>query len=435
MSGKIFLNYRRDDSRWPTLSLYNLLAQALPRDQLFMDVEGYIRPGDDFVEVLEEQVSACEVMIVVIGPQWLALLEKRLNDPADFVRVEIATALARQITVIPVLVDGASMPGASQLPEPLKALSRRQATRLSHDRFNADGQGLVKVLQESLGRKKALAAASGDPALRVQPGSGESFRDGDASWAPEMVVVPAGAFMIGTAQAEIDALCKECKDPPEWFKREAPQHEAAIAKPFAVGRYAVTRGEFAVFVREADHQIPDSWCNPGFAQDDSHPVVCVNWYDAKAYVKWLNGKTGKDYRLLSEAEWEYACRAETMTPFWWGASISTDQANYEGNFSFGGSRKGEYREKTMPVKSFQPNPWGLYQIHGNVWEWCEDCWNETYAGAPADGSAWTTGDCSLRVSRGGSWNDVPQDLRAAYRYGNASVDRDYNAGFRLARTL
>ena len=153
MSGRIFLNYRRDDSRCPTLSLYNLLAQVFPREQLFMDVEGYIRPGDDFVEVLEEQVSACEVMIVVIGPQWLSLAGEdgspRIADANDFVHIEIATALARKIRLIPVLVDGANMPKEAALPEPLKALTRRQETWLSHDRFNTDGQGLVKALRRA----------------------------------------------------------------------------------------------------------------------------------------------------------------------------------------------------------------------------------------------------------------------------------------------
>ena len=197
MSGKIFLSYRRDDSRWPTLSLYNLLAQTFPRERLFMDVEGYIKPGDDFVEVLEVQVSACEVMVVVIGPQWLSLTSKdggpRIHDPRDFVHIEIATALSRKIRVIPALVDGAHMPDEGALPEPLKGLTRRQAIRLSHERFAADGQGLVDALQEVLGgNAKPAWAAVGDPALKVRPGSGEGFRDGTASWCPEMVVAPAG---------------------------------------------------------------------------------------------------------------------------------------------------------------------------------------------------------------------------------------------------
>jgi len=441
MSGKIFLNYRREDTRWQTLSLFNLLAQAFPREQLFMDVEGYIRPGDDFVDVLETQVSACEVMIVVIGPQWLAAGpdgRRRLDDPHDFVHIEIATALSRKIRVIPVLVDGASMPGAGALPEALRPLARRQATRLSHDRFNADGQGLVTALKESLGAiKPRPVAASGDPAPRVRPGSGESFRDGEARWAPEMVVVPAGEFLMGSPENEEGR-----------YDDEGPQHRVTIAKPFAVGRFAITRGEFSAFVDEAGHKIPDeaftyeggkwelrkgrSFRNPGFSQDDSHPVVCVNWDDAKAYLKWVSAKTGKDYRLLSEAEWEYSCRAGTATPFWWGSSVSTEQANYDGNYTIGGGKKGEYRQKTVPVKSFQPNPWGLYQVHGNVWEWCEDCWNGNYNGAPVDGSAWTSGDCTRRVFRGGSWSNYPQNLRAAFRSNFDPQNRIYGRGFRVA---
>jgi formylglycine-generating enzyme required for sulfatase activity len=442
MSGKIFLNYRRDDSRWPTLSLYNLLAQGFPREQLFMDVEGYIRPGDDFVEVLEEQVSACEVMIVVIGPQWLSLTDDsgspRIADAKDFVHIEIATALTRKIRVIPALVDGASMPKESALPAPLKALTRRQAIRLSHDRFNADGQGLVKALQESLDGKKATAASS-DPALRVRPGYGESFRDGDASWAPEMVVVPAGSFLMGTEQAEIDAHCKKYTAIAEYLRQEGPQHRVTIAKPFAIGRFPVTRGEFTVFVKETGHSVPNeegsSFRDPGFAQDESHPVVCVCWADAKAYANWLSGKTGKDYRLPSEAEWEYACRAGTLTPFWWGSSISTEQANYDGTYTFGGRSKSEFRKRTVPVKSFEPNPWGLYQVHGNVWEWCEDCCNESYKDAPASGSAWTAGNCANRILRGGCWNNDPWHLRAAYRADDTAGSRDDSVGFRLARTL
>ena len=459
MSGKIFLNYRRDNSRWPTLSLFNLLAQSFPRERLFMDVEGYIKPGDDFAEVLEAQVSACEVMVVVIGAQWLSL-EKggrpRIHDPRDFVHIEIAAALARKIRVIPALVDGARMPDESELPEPLQGLARRQAIRLSHERFAADGQGLVKALLEVLGGVPQPPPVITDPALKVRPGSGEGFRDVAAPWCPEMVVVPSsismpgGAFLMGTAQAEIDKLCKEYKDWAEFFKGEAPQHKVTIAKPFAVGRFAVTRGEFAAFVSETGYSVPDeaytwegskwelrkgrSFRNLGFTQDDSHPVVCVNWDDAKAYVEWLSGKTGKDYRLLSEAEWEYACRAGIQTPFWWGSSISAEQANYNGNYTYGGGKKGEYRQKTVPVKSFQPNSWGLYQVHGNVWEWCEDCWTENYHNAPSDGSARATGDCSRRVLRGGSWISGPQLLRAANRIRYLADDRLYYCGFRVART-
>jgi formylglycine-generating enzyme required for sulfatase activity len=139
--------------------------------------------------------------------------------------------------------------------------------------------------------------------------------------------------------------------------------------------------------------------------------------------------------LLSEAEREYVTRAGTNTPFWWGASISTSQANYDGNDTYSGGVKGEYRQKTVPVDSFQANPFGLYQVHGNVYDWVEDCDHDSYAGAPSDGSAWVSGDCSRRVLRGGSWGIVPWGLRAAFRVRGTSDFRGSGIGFRLGRTL
>ena len=152
----------------------------------------------------------------------------------------------------------------------------------------------------------------------------------------------------------------------------------------------------------------------------------------------LSGLTGKDYRLPSEAEWEYCCRARKGkdTPFWWGSSISTSQANYDGNYTYGDGPKGEYRKQTVPVDSFAPNPFGLYQVHGNVLEWCEDNWHEDYSeNPPTDGTAWKGGDASLRVLRGGCWDDFPHILRSAYRYWDRPDYRDLNVGFRVARTL
>jgi formylglycine-generating enzyme required for sulfatase activity len=212
-----------------------------------------------------------------------------------------------------------------------------------------------------------------------------------------MVVVPAGKFMMGSTPSEIAALHSA-----DFWKNEGPQHEVTIAQPLAIGRYAVTFAEW-------DACVADGGCN-GYRPDDEGwgrgklPVINVSWDDAKAYALWLSGKTGKTYRLLSEAEREYAARAGTTTAFWWGSSISTSQANYEGNCTFAGGAKGVYREKTVSVDSFAPNPWGLYNVHGNVWEWVEDCWHETYQGAPVDGSAWTTActDGSARVARGGA---------------------------------
>jgi len=277
------------------------------------------------------------------------------------------------------------------------------------------------------------------------PGAGKAEWFKDHEHGPEMVVVPAGSFTMGSPASEPERESRQ-------EGTEGPQHKVTIAQAFAVGRHAVTRGQFAAFNNNSGHKAEGariwkgdkwehdreaSWRAPGFAQDDSHPVVCVSWEDAKAYSAWMEQVTGRPYRLLSEAEWEYCCRAGTTTPFWWGLSITPAQANYDGNYVYkGGSSRGEYRKTTVPVGSFAANPWGLHQVHGNVWEWCEDVWHDTYDGAPLDGSPWLQGgDASRRVLRGGSWFYIPRNLRAAYR-GRFPLDDRYSIlGFRLARTL
>jgi formylglycine-generating enzyme required for sulfatase activity len=162
-------------------------------------------------------------------------------------------------------------------------------------------------------------------------------------------------------------------------------------------------------------------------------VINVNWIDAQAYVKWLSEKTGNDYRLPTEAQWEYVCRAGTTTPFWWGSSINTDQANYRGDYPYSDGKKGEYRIKTLPVKSFQPNPWGLYQVHGNVWEWCVDDLRPYSVDTVTDpvGSL----DGPVRAQRGGSWDYDARRLRAAYRDADVRGNRSDDTGFRCARVL
>ena len=227
---------------------------------------------------------------------------------------------------------------------------------------------------------------------------------------PEMVVVPAGSFMMG----------------------DAPQHPVTIARPFAVGRFAVT-------IDEWDACVADRGCGllVNYSDQGRQPAHYMTWYDAKDYVKWLSRKTGKTYRLLSEAEREYVTRAGTTTRFWWGNSISTSQANYDDDYSDYGGRKGVNRDRILPVDSFKPNPWGLYQVHGNIDEWVEDCWHENYQGAPSDGSAWTSGDCEARVARGGYYSSRDDDLRSAARGHEPADDSSITIGLgvRVARAL
>ncbi len=267
----------------------------------------------------------------------------------------------------------------------------------------------------------------GKHAHRLKPGM--VFRDTPDS--PEMVMVPPGEFMMGSPEGEEGRT-----------EAEGPQHKVTISKTLAVAIYTVTLGDFEKFVKETGYQVPnraytyenDKWeerddrffRNPGFEQAENNPVVCVNWNDAQAYINWLNGKTGKQYSLLSEAEWEYSCRAGKDTHYWWGNDITQDLANYSRNIG-----------KTVPVDHYKPNPWGLYQMHGNIWEWCQDKWHGNYEGAPVDGSAWISSSANEvggRVLRGGSWSIIPLCLRSAYRYVNQPTDRVSVVGFRISRT-
>jgi formylglycine-generating enzyme required for sulfatase activity len=255
----------------------------------------------------------------------------------------------------------------------------------------------------------------------IKPSSGKSTWFIDCDGCPEMIVIPAGEYMMGSPVNEIARA-----------DDEGPRHTVSISRPFAVGRFAVTFKEWDLCRKEGgcnDYRPDDrSWGR------DKRPVISVSWNDTQLYIVWLSKRTGKTYRLLTEAEREYVARAGSTTPFWWGTSIAPTQANYIGNLTYGGGRPGDNRKKTVAVDTFQPNPWGLYQVHGNVWEWVEDCWNGSYSGAPIDGSAWLTGNCQRRVLRGGSWGNNPRNLRSAVRYA-LPIDHDDSFGFRVARTL
>ena len=239
---------------------------------------------------------------------------------------------------------------------------------------------------------------------------------------PEMVVIPAGTFMMGSPDSEVGRAANE-----------NPQHNVTIAKAFAVGKFAVTFDEW-------DACVAAGGCNGYKPADEAgrrgrHPVVNVSWDDAKSYVAWLSRTTGKTYRLLSEAEREYVARAGSTSPFWFGTTISAKQANYNGQIVYASGEKSEFRKRALPVDFFAANPFGLYQVHGNVYEWTEDCWRASYAGAPIDGSARTRVDCDARTLRGGSLTDAPDVLRSAARSGFASSERSSRIGFRVARLL
>jgi len=244
---------------------------------------------------------------------------------------------------------------------------------------------------------------------------------------------------------------------PGFRGRSEPQHRVKM-KAFAAGRFEVTRGQYRAFVEATgrgsdgcfvwagtDFRWDDArdWRDPGFPQDEQHPATCVSWEDAAAYAAWLAGRTGRKYRLPSEAEWEYAARAGTATARYWGdeAGASCEHANAADRATAAqvpGTRDwtivdcDDRYPYTAPVGRLRANAFGLHDMLGNVEEWTQDCWNGNYRGAPADGSAWAAGDCEQRTVRGGSWLDAPVGVRAAYRVGSPTVVRVYRRGFRVA---
>lgn len=257
----------------------------------------------------------------------------------------------------------------------------------------------------------------GQFADRLKPGT--VFRD--VEYGPEMVVIPAGNFLMGSPENE-----------EGYYRIDGPQHRVTVARSFAFGRYPVTFEEYDQFCCKTGR-------NPPSGKDGARaclPVINVSFVDAEAYLAWLSNIAGQPYRLPSEAEWEYACRAGTTMPFWTGETISTDQANYDGNHTYGSGKKGEYRAQTSPVDAFESSGSGLYDMHGNVWEWCADHWHENYEGAPTDGSTWSEGgEAWQTVVRGGGWACFPEICRSACRSSGARDDRDKYSGFRAARTL
>ena len=321
---------------------------------------------------------------------------------------------------------------AGGLPDPVRAQQETVFWQSAANSTNAaDFEAYLarwpNGVYASLARNRlaALRAPTPNPSATARPdpdpvpthADGDEFRDCPSC--PKMVAIPAGTFRMGSGPDDDEAL-----------DRERPRHRVRVGR-FALGRYEVTRREYRAFAEATGAD--DSWRDPGFAQDDRHPVVNVSWRDARAYVQWLSRETGERYRLPSEAEWEYAARGGTTTRRHWGDS-SSSQCGYA-NGTVASCDDGV--ERTAPVGSYAPNAFGLSDVLGNVWEWTDDCWHEDYAGEPPDdGRAWTrAGDCGRRVLRGGSWYNLPRSLRSAARPWNLAGTRDAFTGFRVARTL
>jgi formylglycine-generating enzyme required for sulfatase activity len=243
---------------------------------------------------------------------------------------------------------------------------------------------------------------------------------------PEMIVIPAGRFLMGSGKGEAGSTSDE-----------SPQHLVNFVQPFSVGRFPITFSEWDACVAAKGCSYRPSDRNWGRG---SQPVIGIQWDEAKEYVAWLSRTSGKTYRLLTEAEREYVARAGTTTAYWWGDRFEPTHANCAaGNAALSSASLDELSipvvNRTVPVQSFQPNPWGLYQVHGNVYDWVEDCWNDSYDRAPSDGSAWLKENCSGHVLRGGAFSRIPETARSAARMWFGPSNRLIYMSVRVARTL
>ena len=407
---------------------------------LDLEVGAYIRTPDGFLSSVHDVVPTVEVAGEAV--HRVSIFNPGSNrNQVSWLRLVNLTRGRVSVTIQGRDDEGRAAPGG----EVSLTLPAAGARHVSAQQLESGATGLIGRLGDGKGKWQLFVRADGDievgngmqtpsghltnlsvSGLRdtgaSEPESpravGSTFRD--CAQCPEMVVVPAGRYAMGSPAGETD------RD-----RDESPAHRVTIDEPFAVGVHEVTFAQW-----DACHEAGGCAHRPddqGWGRGN-RPVVDVSWHDAQEYVRWLSGRTGRWYRLLSESQWEYVARAGTTTRYWWGDDIGRNRANCEGCGSRWDARQ------TAPVGSFSPNAFGLHDVHGNVWEWVEDCYdNNFYVGAPSDGSAWVWGGCDRRGIRGGSWESLPRYLRAANRGAHPSGNRLFSGAasvsLRVAGTL
>jgi formylglycine-generating enzyme required for sulfatase activity len=398
---KILISYRREDSADVTGRIDDRLVQQFGRQAVFVDVDS-IPFGVDFRKHLDEQVAKCDVFLAVIGPDWMGQKDSqgktRLEDPKDFVRIEIESALTRQIPVIPILVRGASIPPAEQLPQSMQDLPYRNGLPVrSGPDFHNDMNRLIAYLTQQI---RGLSEAQPEPDTPAKPVQKKTKPS--APVAPvDMVKVLKGPFLYGEEKTRI-----------------------TIDHDYWIDKYPVTNKNYRAFI-EADgyrnqaYWSPEGWnwktknniASPEYWNDErcnqaDHPVVGVSYYEAEAYATWV----GK--RLPTEQEWEKAARGEDGRQYPWGEEFNKNKCNSEES-GIG---------HTTPVSQYPKgiSPYGCYDMAGNVWEWCAD---------------WYDNKVGQRVIRGGSWSDLPEFLRVSHRFRSSADFRSSDFGFRLAQDI
>ena len=393
----------------------------------------HLRPGSSWQDLLEDQINEIRTAAVFVGNSGLGPWQN------EEIKAFIRAFVNRKCPVIPVLLPNA--PQKPQIPLFLEGLMwvdfrQRDPEPLGQLIWGITGikPDLPPLILEKLPAEKnkspyqlktfqfqtAQINNNGTEINRISKTAEYFAQDLGNGVNLEMVAIPGGTFIMGSPENE-----------EGYHSSQSPQHQVTVP-PFFMGKYPVTQQQWRVVAALPKVNI-DLKSDPSRFKGDNLPVERVSWNDAQEFCARLSQMANKTYRLPTEAEWEYACRGGTTTPFYCGETISTDLANYDGNYTYGQGQKGEYREKTTEVGKFPANPFGLYDMCGNVWEWCEDGWHENYINAPIDGSAWTSLG-SKPVLRGGSWFNGPLFCRSASRYYYGWDVRDYiylNIGFRV----
>jgi formylglycine-generating enzyme required for sulfatase activity len=437
---RIFLSYRRQDSAGVAGRIYDRLRAHFGKAEVFIDIDA-IPFGEDFREHIDAAVGQCHVVLAVIGTKWAGETgaHRRLDDPRDFVRIELESALRRNLPVIPILIDRASMPGETELPPSLARLAFRNAIEMDQGRdFHPHVDRLIRGIEFHF-QKSAGAIAKPVPSettiqsVAPEPSPVLPAKMLANSVGMTLVRIEPGEFLMGTTKDQVDQLMRLFPDSErEWFDAEQPQHPVKISRPFFLGIHEVTQGEYQAVMGN----------NPSsFKGSHDLPVENLSWLDAVEFCNKLSERekrvpfyrvngtevtilSGNGYRLPTEAEWEYACRAQSagLYPFGDDAGKLGEQAWYGGNA--GG--------KTHPVGQKLPNAWGLFDMLGNVCEWCTDGYDRKYyaSSPPVDPSG--AANASLRVVRGGSWFSYPGYCRPAFRGWSTPEVRDSPLGFRVS---
>ena len=408
---QIFLAHAHEDKE-VVFELYDRLKKAGYKP--WMDKKDLI-PGQNWRSVIPRVIKDSQLFIACFSESLIAKPGFVQNE-FKIALNQLASLPPNSIYFIPLRFDECEIP---DLRQEEYGLNLRDIHWL--DYWEADGfDELEKAIAHQYGEQFINENTKPVERVELKTSQFQSFTEDLGNDVKlEMVAIDGGKFLMGTEDEEIERLIREYDD--ERFRAEKPQHEVTV-QSFFMGKYSITQAQYQEVMGK----------NPSRFKGDDHPVEQVSWFDAEEFCQKLSEKTGKEYRLPSEAEWEYACRAGTMTQFHFGETITSNLANYRDSSTYiPNEPRGRYRTITVPVGSFQPNAFGLYDMHGNIWEWCQDNSHENYEGALEDGNAWLSGDSSRKVIRGGSCFSYPWFCRSANRFFKLRPSRLNYIGFRV----